>query len=197
MSAPARGSAGWWDQRYAEADMLWSVTPNVFVEREARNLPVGSALDLACGEGRNALWLAERGWRATGVDFSPVALDRARSIAAGRGVDVRWVEADVLAWRPEETYDLVLLAYLQIDPGSRTRALTNAARATRVGGSLLVVAHDLRNLTEGTGGPQDPNLLCTPEEVTCPGFAVERSGTEPRPVDGAVALDAVVRLVRR
>ena len=192
-----RGSARWWDDRYAAAELLWSVGANRFVEEEATALNPSTALDLACGEGRNALWLAERGWEVTAVDFSRVALDRARAAALRRSLDAEWVHADVWTWRPGRTYDLVLLAYLQLSKPDRQQALAMAADATAVGGSLLVVAHDLRNLHDGTGGPQDPDLLWTPAEVVRPGFDAVRVDTAPRPVDGAVALDTVVRLVRR
>ena len=193
---PARGSPGWWDERYAETDLMWSAGPNLFVVEELEPAAPGTALDLACGEGRNAVWLAERGWQVTGVDFSAVALDRARAIAARRHVTVTWVKADALSWQPDQTYDLVLLAYLQLREPERQQALTIAATTTAPGGSVLVIAHDLRNLTDGTGGPQYPELLWTPDEVARPGFTVARAQTAARPVGEATAWDTVVRLVR-
>src|SRR5207244_12631949 len=69
-----------WDERYRSAELVWGVRPNRWVERELADLPPGRALDLACGEGRNALWLAARGWQVTAVDFSAVALDKARAL---------------------------------------------------------------------------------------------------------------------
>ena len=192
-----RGSAGWWDERYHESAMLWTHEPNRFVVEEAADLAPGRALDLACGEGRNALWLATRGWQVTAVDFSGVALERGRRLAAEAKLQVEWVEADVLSWQPAESgYDLVLLGYLQLPAGERQTALSLAASAVASRGSLLVVAHDLRNLAEGTGGPQDPALLWTPDEVERPGFAAARAETAERPVDDEIALDTVVRLVR-
>ena len=77
-----------WDARYAGSLLLWTAEPNRFLVAEADGLRPGRALDLASGEGRNAVWLAERGWRVTAVDFSPVALAKARALAARRGVDV-------------------------------------------------------------------------------------------------------------
>jgi len=191
-----RGSAGWWDERYAETELLWSATPNGFVAEEAGPLAPGAALDLACGEGRNARWLAGLGWQVTAVDFSPVALARGRASGGQGGADVDWVEADVLTWRPGRTYDLVLLAYLQLTEPQRRQVLITAADATAPAGSLLVVAHDRRNLGGGTGGPQDPSLLWTPGEVSRPDFTVVRCETAERPVEDLVALDTVVRLVR-
>ena len=177
--------------------MLWSFEPNRFVVEEAADLPVGRVLDLACGEGRNALWLAGRDWQVTAVDFSPVALDRARGLAAAANLEVEWVEADVLGYEPlVHGYDLVLLGYLQVPEPERRQAVEVAISATRPGGSLLVIGHDVRNLAEGTGGPQDPGLLWTPDEVRHPDFIVARADTAERHVDGHVALDTVVRLVR-
>ena len=200
MTQSAPGSASWWDDRYAGAELLWSLTPNRFVVEETGDLPAGRALDLACGEGRNAIWLAGRGWQVTGVDFSPVALGKARDLADRAGAQVQWIEADVLTPGPEVTeaqpYELVLLAYLHLPKVDRQRALTVAAEATAPNGSLLLIGHDRRNLVEGTGGPQDPDLLWTPDEVVRAGFSPVRSGTVARPVDELTALDTVVRLVR-
>jgi SAM-dependent methyltransferase len=198
MQTPAaRGSAQWWDGRYAAIDLMWSEGPNRFVVEEVEPLASGTALDLACGEGRNAIWLAERGWTTTAVDFSAVAIERARAISRERGAEVTWVHADVLTWRAEHRYDLVLLAYLQVPQVERITAITSAAAATTTGGSLLVIGHDRRNLAEGTGGPQDPALLWSPEEVAIPGFDIIRAKTAPRPTDDGIAQDTVVHLRHR
>ncbi|MFL6133228.1 MAG: class I SAM-dependent methyltransferase, partial [Nocardioidaceae bacterium] len=68
-----------WDERYAASELIWSATPNRFVEAELTSLPPGRAVDLAAGEGRNALWLADRGWHVTAVDFSLAGLDKGRA----------------------------------------------------------------------------------------------------------------------
>lgn len=158
-----------WDSRYAAKDLVWSAGPNRWVEEVAAGLPPGRALDLAAGEGRNALWLAERGWTVTAVDFSAVALDRARSLAEQRlGADagrVRLVRADLAEYVPEDRYDLVVSAYLQVPGGLRRRVLRRAAGAVADGGLLLVVAHDSDNLAHGIGGPQDPAVLYTAQDV--------------------------------
>src|SRR3954453_18258953 len=99
-----------WNARYAEQELVWSAGPNRFLVSEVADLPPGRALDLACGEGRNAIWLAEQGWQVTGVDFPAVAIEKARAIAAKRGVDVEFRVADLLAFEPpEQAYDLVLV----------------------------------------------------------------------------------------
>lgn len=159
-----------WDRRYADAELVWSARPNQFVEAELGALPPGRALDLAAGEGRNAIWLAERGWRVTAVDFSQAGLDKGRALLARNEradeLEVDWVCADVLEHDPGAgTSDLTLLAYLQLPAEQRTVAVRKGFAALTVGGTLLVIAHDSSNLTEGTGGPQDPTVLYTAEEV--------------------------------
>lgn len=126
----------------------------------------GKALDLATGEGRNAVWLAEQGWSVTGVDFSRVGLDRAaeRAQEAGRQrqepLDVTWVCADVTTMDlPTGQYDLVLMSYVQLPDYERTPLVRSCAAALTPGGVLLVIGHDTSNLTEGYGGPQDASVL--------------------------------------
>ncbi|HXV93953.1 MAG TPA: class I SAM-dependent methyltransferase, partial [Pseudonocardia sp.] len=89
-----------WDARYATTELLWTANANRWVADALTGSPPGTALDLACGEGRNAVWLAEQGWEVTGVDFSATALGKAAALAEHRGVRVTWVHADVTAWTP-------------------------------------------------------------------------------------------------
>jgi SAM-dependent methyltransferase len=175
-----------WDRRYGGTELLWRAEPNRFVAAELQGLPPGRALDLGAGEGRNAVWLAERGWRVTAVDFSAVALDKGRGLAQARGVSVDWVLEDLRGYRPElAAYDLVLVAYLQLLPAERAAVLRGAVTALARHGTLLVVGHDLANLAEGVGGPQDPAVLYTPEAVVAEltGLTVNRAGRVRRPVD--------------
>ena len=204
-----------WDERYAAADLVWSATPNRFVEAELSQLPPGRALDVAAGEGRNALWLAELGWQVTAVDFSLVGLDKGRELQErherGRGTHVAWVHADVLTYDPGPVpFDLVLVAYLQLSAEERRTAVRRAFGALRAGGTFFLVAHDTTNLNEGTGGPQDPAVLYTAEEVLGDldgeRFEVERAERVARVVEAAddehrgeaqrTAYDCLVRLVR-
>jgi SAM-dependent methyltransferase len=194
-----------WDLKYAGDELLWRAEPNRFLVEATADLQPGSALDVACGEGRNAIWLAERGWRATGVDFSAVALAKARRLAASRSVGVEWIEADVRNWSPSGAFDLVVILYLQL-PSSERRAVYRAfAESVAPAGHLLVVGHDSENLSGGIGGPQDPDVLFSAQDVVASiegsGFVVERAEQVRRPVatdDGDVdALDALVRAVRR
>src|SRR5437763_4390638 len=119
-----------WDARYAATDSLWSFEPNRFLVQEAGSLAPGRALDLGCGEGRNALWLAGLGWRVTAVDFSQVALERGRAVAAERGLEIEWIPADVVEWRPPPcAFDLVALLYLHLHPQRLGPVLRRAADA--------------------------------------------------------------------
>jgi SAM-dependent methyltransferase len=152
-----------WDERYAASELVWSREPNQFVAAELADLPPGTAVDLAAGEGRNAIWLASRGWSATAVDFSQVALDKGARLA--EDLDVTWVCADATTWQAPRPVDLVVMAYFQVPADERRRAVRNAAGMLRAGGTLLLVAHDSTNLSEGTGGPQDPAVLMTAEDV--------------------------------
>lgn len=159
-----------WDERYADSALVWSATPNLFVEAELGGLPPGRALDLATGEGRNAIWLAARGWRVTAVDFSAAGLDKARTVHAAHArseqLDIDWVHADVLEYDPDPGgYDLALLAYLQLSADQRRESVRRAFDALAPVGTLFVVAHDSTNLTEGTGGPQDPSVLFTADDI--------------------------------
>lgn len=199
-----------WDDRYAGSELVWSREPNLFVAQECADLPPGTAVDLAAGEGRNAIWLASRGWRAWAVDFSQVALDKGRQLAGEH--DVTWVCADATTWQPPEPVDLVVVAYLQLPSVGRRAAVRGAVSMLRPGGTLLLVAHDSTNLTEGTGGPQDPAVLMTAEDVLgdLDGIDVEvvRAGRVAREVgtpsghhehDGETrrtAWDCLVRVVR-
>ena len=203
-----------WDERYAASEMVWSAGPNQFVERELAGLRPGRAVDLAAGEGRNSIWLAEQGWEVTAVDFSAAGLDKGRRIQAAhpraRELRIDWTPADVLEWEPGPVgYDLAVIAYLQLPGDQIGEAVRRAFTALVPGGTFLLVAHDSTNLTEGTGGPPDPAVLYTAEDVLAAldgeRFEVELADRVERRVpagDGhggepdAIAYDALVRLVR-
>jgi SAM-dependent methyltransferase len=194
-----------WDQRYAGRELVWTSEANRFLVIEAESLTPARALDLACGEGRNAVWLAERGWQVTGVDFSSVAIQKAKQLEDARGVRADWIVADLLEYRPETlAFELVIVFYLQAPGEQRTPILRAAAEAVARGGVFLLVGHDSSNIEQGYGGPQDPAVLYTAEDVTGDlegsGLRIERAETVQRPVETAdgrrIALDALVRASR-
>jgi SAM-dependent methyltransferase len=193
-----------WNERYRESELVWSAGPNQFVESELAGLAPGRAVDLAAGEGRNAIWLARQGWQVTAVDFAQAGLDKGRALAGDLALD--WVCADATTWTHEPAYDLCLIAYLQLPEAERRAAVRHGYAALRVGGTFLLVAHDSTNLTEGTGGPQYPWVLMTAEDVltdlggeTFEVQRAERVAREvPQPEGGTrTAYDALVRVVRR
>lgn len=206
MSTPSAGTADpsreRWNRRWGGEERVHASTdPSRFLVAEVAGLRPGTALDLACGAGRNAVWLAAQGWRVTAVDFSGVALRMARGLAADRGVEVDWIEADVATWvPPARAYDLVCVFYLQLPAAERRTALARAADAVRPGGTLLVVGHDLLNLTEGWGGPTQPEVLFTPDDVVADiggALEVERAERVRRSVaDPAATREAIDALVR-
>jgi SAM-dependent methyltransferase len=163
------------------------------VEEWLADLGPGSALDVACGEGRNAVWLAERGWEVTGVDFSPLALDRARRMADEHDVEVTWVEADVTTWQPSSGWDLVLVSYVHLPPDGRGRLMRRCTEWLERGGRLFLIGHD--RSTAGVSGPSDPDLLWTPEIAASsvrPLTVVEARSLERPLEDGRVAVDTVL-----
>jgi 2-polyprenyl-3-methyl-5-hydroxy-6-metoxy-1,4-benzoquinol methylase len=190
-----------WDRRYAAVENLWAAKPNRFLVAEVSDLPPGRALDLACGEGQNAIWLATRGWEVTGVDYSEVAVAKARARAEREGVRVRFECADLVAYEPERgAHDLVVILYLHIPSTERGSVHARAAAALAPGGTFLLLGHDRTNLTEGVGGPSDPDILYSADEIAAelPGLEIEKAATVLRDVDGEDrdAIDTIVRARR-
>jgi SAM-dependent methyltransferase len=197
-----------WDERYAGAELMWGAEPNRFLPPEVAGMAPGRGVDLACGEGRNAVWLAGQGWSMTGVDFSAVAIAKAGELARRQGVSVRFEVADVVTHRLEPVHDLVIAFYLQLAAPERAAVLANAAGGLAPNGTFLMVAHDLDNIDHGYGGPQDPHVLPTADLIvtdllaspTGPELEVQRAEQVRRPVatdEGErVALDCLVRVVR-
>ncbi len=155
-----------WDDRYRDREWLWTTDANRFVVQETAGLTPGRALDLAAGEGRNAVWLAKQGWEVTAVDFSGVALGRASDLAAREGVTITTVEADLREYTPVVgAFDLVLLSYLHLPPVFFRDVLARASDSLAPGGTLVIIGHDLSNIEQGYGGPQSPEVLYTPDSL--------------------------------
>lgn len=172
-----------WDRRFTEQP--WPTEPDPFLVELALALPAGRALDIASGPGRNSLWLAARGWQATAVDSSQVALAQTRQRAADLGVLVQTVQADVALWRADPAaYDLVVVANLHPGVAMLREVLTSAGAALVPGGHLFVVGHDLVNL--GRHGPPDTERLLSLERLAAAlpdEVQVERLERRTRPAD--------------
>lgn len=131
-----------WNALYDERSTIWSGEPNAQLVAEAAGLTPGTALDVGCGEGADAVWLAGRGWQVTATDISSVALDRARAHAASAGVDIAFVEVDLVSDPPAPTtYDLVSAQFFQLPEPPRDTFMRSLGEAVSPGGHLLVVGH--------------------------------------------------------
>ena len=196
-----------WNVRYAAVDLVWGAEPNRFVaEAFAHREPAGRALDLACGEGRNAIWLAKHGWQVTAIDYADVAVERGRDLARREGSEVEWCCADITSYEPEAgAFSLVLVSYLQVPKADLRRALENARVALAPRGELFMIGHALRNLEAGVGGPQQPSVLWDPgeliETLTDLGLAVDscaevlRAVVQGDDVRQAIDVQAIARRV--
>jgi SAM-dependent methyltransferase len=190
-----------WDARYAAVENLWASKPNRFLVAEVSDLQPGRALDLACGEGQNAIWLASLGWDVLGVDYSEVAVAKAQQRAEREGVAARFVCADLVEYEPErQAFDLVIVLYLHIPSTHRASVHAKASAAVAPDGMFVLLGHDLANLTDGVGGPSDPDILYTADEIAAelPGLVIEKATTVLRDVHGEErdAIDTIVRARR-
>jgi len=153
-----------WNQRYSVSDYVFGTAPNAFLASNAPRLKRGQqALCVADGEGRNSVWLAEQGLEVTAFDFSPVGVDKARRLAASRGVKVRYELASVYDWSwPAARFDVVAAIFVQFaDPAMRAFMFERMARALKSGGLLLIEGYSPKQLQYGTGGPKQADQLYT------------------------------------
>jgi 2-polyprenyl-3-methyl-5-hydroxy-6-metoxy-1,4-benzoquinol methylase len=159
-----------WDDRYGSAERYWSGQPNAQLVAQVDGLPPGEALDAGCGEGADAIWLASRGWTVTGVDVSPVALNRAAGHAAALGEQIAsritWQQADLLTWAPEpERFDLVTAAFMHLPGEAFGLFQRRLAAAVRPGGTLLMITHDPSDLHANVGRPGDSRMFPSAEDL--------------------------------
>ncbi len=164
-------SREFWDTRYRSRSELWSGQPNPQLVAHASELGPGTALDVGCGEGADAIWLAERGWHVTALDVSPVALGRGAKRAAEIGADVAqridWLHEDLLTWTGLEaaSYDLVSAQFVHLPKEPRDALFRLLAASVAPGGTLLIVGHDASDLQTTVGRPPLPELFFTASEV--------------------------------
>ncbi|SDH98451.1 Methyltransferase domain-containing protein [Rhodococcus triatomae] len=188
-----------WDEYYSRSEPVWGAPPDDLLVDLATSMPRGTALDLGCGEGRNALWLATRGWQVTAVDSSPVAVTRARAVAArsprsvrerldfrlGSAADVRW----------ENEYDLALVLYVHVPPPERRQIVNHAISALKPDGTLMISGYDVTD--PGSWGDlpiERENLYDTTQftEELADRLTISQIGQRRREIGPGFAVDAVV-----
>lgn len=211
IEAAARRSANEadWDHRYG-ADQLWSGEPNGTFVREVTGLAVGRALDVGAGEGGDAVWLAEQGWSVTASDISQRALDRVASVARQRRVEIKCHHADAngLGVFESGAFDLVSAQYASIPRTPDDRGIRNLLDAVAVGGTLLVVGHDLEPMRpdhdcqEQHSWSFDPGAYLQVDDVATvlaasPGWKIEVHEKRPRPSGHATPHDKDIVLRAR
>jgi SAM-dependent methyltransferase len=210
---PIEFTQEFWDDRYRSAGQLWSGQPNTQLAAQVADLAPGEALEAGCGEGADAIWLAQRGWTVTGVDVSAVALERAASAARAAdeetGDDVvrriTWQREDLLTWVPEpERFDLVSAQFMHFPPAELAAFHQGLAAAVRPGGTLLLIAHHPEDVHAQRKGR--PDLFWYAEDIAA---SLEADRWEVRVAEGAGRLakdldgqqmmvrDTVLRAARR
>jgi SAM-dependent methyltransferase len=145
-----------WEKRFAVPDYVFGTEPNVFLKSQAAALPKsGTALAVADGEGRNGVWLAERGLDVLSIDWSPTALGKARALAKRRGVTLRTEQVDLVQWRwPAAEFDLIAAIFIQfLTPDERRQVFAGMRNALKPSGLLLIEGYRPEQLNYKTGGP--------------------------------------------
>lgn len=190
-----------WDQRYSEPDYAFGTEPNDFLRSVADQLDAGRVLSLGEGEGRNAVWLAQRGLQVTAVDSSAVGLDKARRLAQERGVEIETRHVDLSDFPIEpEAWDGIVSIFCHLPPALRRRVHRQVVQGLRTGGTLVLEAYTPEQLAFGTGGPPVAELM-----MDLPSLRAELAGLEFRHAQGLqrevregryhTGLAAVVQLV--
>ena len=183
-----------WDARYAAEPTLWGAEPNQYVRARLGGADPAYCVDLACGNGRNALWLARRGWRVTGVETSAVALEKARERSTELGLDVEWVQDDVRAWKPDGPVAVALVSYLHLPTDELVALLRTAGGWLRPDGRLLYIGHSRTNHTRGVGGPSEPHVLAEIADLAAAAEGLRTVSLEHvlRQTDKGVAIDILL-----
>ncbi|MFE1596737.1 class I SAM-dependent methyltransferase [Nocardia sp. NPDC058705] len=207
-----------WDSRYARSELVWGAPPNSTVVEHVYGLdrripllpdesgvapPLPRALDLACGEGRHALWLATHGWQVTAVDFSQVGIDKGRTVAARLSRSVRsrvdWRTADITDLEAAEVtgpFELILMVFVHLPADERRTLLHQLSNMLAPGGMLLILGHATRNIADGYGGPQEPQILFSPDDLradlTRDDITITVAHEVFRPTEGPDAIDSLL-----
>ena len=202
----ATAQAAEWDARYAEREgAMWSGRPNGRLVAEITDVDPGRALDVGCGEGADAIWLAQRGWTVTAIEISDVALGRAREAAQVTGVEVDWICGDALQTPlAARSFDLLSMQYPALPNAAGETAVRRLLDTVRPGGLLLAVYHDLddehrEHLKSRGVDPADYVGADDLRRMLDDGFSVELHAVAPRidpPPDTPHVADIVLRARR-
>jgi SAM-dependent methyltransferase len=199
-----------WNERYRSSAQVWSGNPNLQLVAEIADLAPGRALDVGCGEGADAIWLALRGWEVVAVDISGVALERAaqhaRDIDAVASTQIEWRRTDLMVHPPDaDSFDLVTSQFMHLPPQPRTRLFAALVQSVRAGGTLLVVGHHPSDLATGVPRPRMPELFYSADQVAAlldDSWTVVVEDARPRTAataqgDEVTIHDVVLRAIRR
>ncbi len=187
-----------WNEYYESNKEPWTIPDEVLVT-EVEDMPPGRALDLGAGEGADSIWLAERGWEVTAVDYASAAIAKVEEIARNRGLKIKGVVANIVEYQPDYRYDLVIMCYMHLPPGERASMLANAAAALAPEGTLLFVGVDASD----DSSDDFHGLLATSDEVVAelPDLTIERAEvvrrTLPYPEDPSYEGNGLVVRARR
>ena len=204
-------TAEFWDERYADREPVWSGNPNVRLVEQTADLTPGAALDVGCGEGGDAVWLATQGWSVTATDVSPVAVAKAEAHAVATlpatvAARITWRAEDMRTWAPEQAFDLVSMHYVHPHRDLLPDLYARIAGALRTGGRFLLVNHDPHDLETSLHRPNMPDMLLPVVELVAAAdpdvWDVEFARALPRPFhdpegNPVTIHDAVLRLRRR
>lgn len=164
MSRTSSGQS--WDERYGEDGWAFGTEPNDFLREEAASIPQGDVLVLGDGEGRNGVFLAQRGCRTTTVDLSPVGVAKARELAAARGVEIDALVADLSVFEMgNQRWDAIVSIFCHLPADLRSSVHERARTALRPGGRFVLEAYVAANIGRGVGGPQSADMTPSLHEL--------------------------------
>lgn len=171
-----------WEARYRSRPRLFTGLPNPTLVAEAADLPAGRALDIGCGEGADAHWLAHRGWEVTAVDIAPTALERGGQLDPDVARRISWIESDITRdTLPRGPFELVTMHFIPLLIEDADWVLSGIAAALAAGGTLLFVTHDEADLV--ASGDADSARYCQPEDIAArlgPGWTITVQERRPR-----------------
>ncbi len=155
-----------WDEKFSREGYFYGFEPNVFIASQTDLLvPDGKLLCLGEGEGRNAVYLAKKGFDVTALDASSIGMSKALQMAGSQGVGFKAQLLDLEQWKPTEKYDGILTSYLHLEEPLRTQAFQQAIHALNPGGYFIGEFFSIAQIPRDSGGPKKPSLLYTVDSL--------------------------------